>query len=95
MTRDVDLNSLETVIYDNGCNLDAYILNREPRLGKVKIYNLHTTSGHVCLALGPFPEICLLKSFITNLDMQENSCNQYCCMQYGMEELVPRGTRNR
>ena len=37
MCRNVDLYALETFIYDNGCNLDAYILNREPRL----IYNFY------------------------------------------------------
>lgn len=31
MCRDVNMFELETIIYDNGCNLDSYILNREPR----------------------------------------------------------------
>ena len=31
MCRDVDLCSIEGVVFDNACNLDQYILNREPR----------------------------------------------------------------
>ena len=31
MSRDVDMNILEGVIFDHACGLDAYILNREPR----------------------------------------------------------------
>ena len=31
MCRDVDLNSLEGVIFDFACGLDQYILNREPK----------------------------------------------------------------
>ena len=37
MCRNVNLYSLETIIY--GCNLDAYILNREPRLSFFIIIN--------------------------------------------------------
>ena len=31
MCRDVDLRSLEGIIFDHACGLDAFILNREPR----------------------------------------------------------------
>ena len=37
MCRNVNLYFLETIIY--GCNLDAYILNREPRLSFFIIIN--------------------------------------------------------
>ena len=37
MCRNVNLYSLETIIY--GCNLDAYILNRELRLSFFIIIN--------------------------------------------------------
>ena len=30
-TRDLDIEKLEGVVYDNACNFDSYLLNREPR----------------------------------------------------------------
>ena len=31
MSRDVDMNNLEGVLYDYSCGLDPYLLNRDPR----------------------------------------------------------------
>ena len=36
MCRDIDLNKLEGVVFDFGCNLHTYLINREPRLFQFK-----------------------------------------------------------